>query len=363
MADYHDYDMNAEWERVISEVFNGDLQGALIDKATTVITAKKYLEGIYKGLGGNFSTVDYNTPDHGVLRNLERNVYQFAGAKNFQTLRALNDLLTDGEKVRTRGEFKKEARKALEKWNGYWLDAEYNTAINSAVNARKWGEFKQNAAIMPLLQFKIVKDEHTCPICVPFSDVVRPIDDPFWNYASPSLHFGDRCTILQLPDTSTPITEEVPGDEMIPKMFRVNIAKQQLAFPPDHPFYIGLPNRLNMEVMRAQRTEVKAWCKDNFAGKELPSVIGNIKVGMNGIKEAINQPHRDEWERNTALRSLDKLIKGATLSATADDAKGRLNKYFYLETIIDNRPNWIVVRENFKGEKHFYSIVDRIRPQ
>ena len=73
--------------------------------------------------------------------------------------------------------------------------------------------------------------------------MTRPITDPVWGYATPSLHFGDRCTIEQLPETTATITQEVPPPDGIPKMFRVNLAREQLAFPPDHPYYIGVPKR------------------------------------------------------------------------------------------------------------------------
>lgn len=247
------FDMDAEWTRVVQQVFAGKLKSGVIDVVTAVATAKRYMQAVFEGTGTNFDKVDYTSPDHELLRNLERNVYQFAGAKNYQTIRALNDLLRDGDRLRTRAEFKREAVKSLTQWNGVWLDTEYQTAVNSAVNARKWQEFNERADIMPLLQFKVVKDERLCPICMPFADMVRPINDPVWDYATPSLHFGDRCTILQLPDTTTPITTDVPGEDGIPKMFRVNFAKQQLAFPDDHPYYNGVPQRVLDDMLANRR--------------------------------------------------------------------------------------------------------------
>lgn len=237
-------------------MFDGELKAGSIDYATAVSTAQNFFSAVVKGFGADFSSVDYTSPDYGLLRNLERNCYQFAGAKNYQTLRQLNDLLRDGDRLRGRNEFKREARKVLDEWNGMWQDTEYNTAVNSAINARKWAEFDTRKDIMPLLQFKIVKDERTCPICKPFADMIRPVSDPVWNYATPSLHFGDRCTILQLPDNSKPVTEEVPPPDAIPKMFRVNLAKEQLAFPPDHPYYIGVKKReLEKFVKQNERKE------------------------------------------------------------------------------------------------------------
>lgn len=235
--------VGAEWERVIEQVYDGELRVGMIDRVTAITTAQHYFKGVTQGFGGDFSAIDYKSPDYGLLRNLERNCYQFAGAKNYQALRQLNDLLRDGDRLRTRNEFKKEARKLLHEWNGHWQDTEYNTAINSAINARKWQEFDGRKHIMPLLQFKIVGDEHTCGICKPFEDMTRPVDDPVWNYATPSLHFGDRCTITQLAEATAEITAEVPAPDGIPELFRVNLAKEQLAFPPKHPYYKRVSKR------------------------------------------------------------------------------------------------------------------------
>lgn len=237
------------WQELLNNMYDGQVKPGTIHHATALATAKEYMKGIVQGFGTTLSKLDTESPDYGVLKNLQQNVYQFAGAKNYQTLRALNDLLRDGDRLRTRSEFMKEARNVLTEWNANWQKTEYDTAVNSAINARKWNDFVKQKDLMPLLQFKIVKDERTCPICLPFADMVRPITDPVWNYATPSLHFGDRCTILQLPDDRVPISPEVPPADGIPKMFRVNLAKEQLAFPPGHPYYKGVPKKMLREFV------------------------------------------------------------------------------------------------------------------
>lgn len=255
MADATPQEPTEDWQRVIDQVFAGELNAGVIDTATAIITAQNFFKAVTEGFGANLNEVDYDSPDYGLLNNLRRNCYQFAGAKNYQTLRQLNDLLQDGDRLRGRQEFKNEARMLLSEWNGTWQDTEYKTAVNSAINARKWQEFETRKHIMPLLQFKIVKDERTCPICKPFADMIRPISDPVWAYATPSLHFGDRCTILQLAEANGPITEEVPPPDAIPKMFRVNLAKEQLAFPDGHPYYIGVPKSKLSKFVNANQPE------------------------------------------------------------------------------------------------------------
>lgn len=352
---------NQDWERVIQQVYAGELRAGAIDRATALASAQEYIKAVHEGWGSNILDIDYNSPDYGLLRNLEKNCYQFAGAKNYHNLRQLNDLLRDGDRVRSRNEFKKEARKLVEEWNGHHQDTEYNTALNSATNARKWQEFESRSEIMPLLQFKVVRDESLCPICMPFADVVRPINDVFWNYATPSLHFGDRCTIIQLPDDTTPITDEVPSDEGVPKMFRVNLAKQQLAFPPDHPYYNGLPKQFDKEALKLQRVDVRNYAKQHFAGKTFESPIGDVKIGMSGIKEMLDQPHDHYYEKNNAVKYIDELLKKSMYDSSSDDAKRTFKQFHYLETRIAENRSWLVIRETNNGELHLHSIVDKMR--
>ena len=47
-------------------------------------TARTLLEGVYSGYGDNFTSVDWNTPDHLMLTRLTQNVFSFSAAKNCQ---------------------------------------------------------------------------------------------------------------------------------------------------------------------------------------------------------------------------------------------------------------------------------------
>lgn len=213
------------------------------------------MQGVFEGFGGGFDTIDYSTPDWGVLDNLERNVYTFSGAKNYQTIKQLTGLLKDGDRLRTFSEFRREAMPLLDEWNGIWKRTEYDTAMLGATNARNWERFEQQKHIMPLLRFVTVGDERVCAICHPYDGLTRPVDDPCWRYATPVLHFKDRCLLEQVPDANATMTphDKIPDGEGIPKMFRVNLAKEQLAFPPEHPYYDGVPKKLLKQFVKQNK--------------------------------------------------------------------------------------------------------------
>lgn len=218
----------------------------MIDEPTTRATAKDLMKGVVKGFGKGFDKINYNSPHHEALKHLEKNVYQFSGAKNYQQLKALTEALYDGNRLRTKKEFFDASKKIVTEFNVAWRDAEYDTAVSNSQMAAKWLVFEKNKHLMPYLKFVGVGDSHECAICWPFNNMVRHIDDPVWRYAMPTLHFRDRCTVIQLPSSEVEETpdSDVPGPDGIPKIFRVNCAKEALAFPPGHPYYKGVPKSI-----------------------------------------------------------------------------------------------------------------------
>lgn len=214
-----------------------------IDTGIAKTVAERLMKGIFEGFGGGFDSVAYDTPDYNLLANLERNVYQFSAAKNYQMLKQLTLALKEGERVRSYNEFEREATGIVDKYNRTWLRTEYESAVGGAQMAGKWMGFEQNESVLPMLQFLVAPGENVCPICKDFDKVIKPMNDPFWSYAYPLLHFKCHCDVIQVNNGRVTPAHETPGDENIPKMFRVNMAKEQLAFPPEHPYYEGVPKK------------------------------------------------------------------------------------------------------------------------
>jgi len=198
------------------------------------------MQGVYEGYGGNFTTIDYKTPHWNMLANIEKNVYQFSAAKNWHQLRDLTSALRDGDKIRSFSDFEKVARKVLDEYNGY-MRPEYNTAVSGALNAAKWVEFEKNKRSMPNLKYVTVGDTRVRLEHQLLDGIIRPKDDSFWGTHYPPLAWNCRCTALELPgnDEVTP-ADKIPYVE-IPKMFQVNLAKENLVFPKGSPYFDGCP--------------------------------------------------------------------------------------------------------------------------
>ena len=111
--------------------------------------------------------------------------------------------------------------------------------------------------------------------------------------------------------------------------------------------------------------ELRAWAKENLLGKVVfhTELAENIHFTSTGIKEFLNQPHKDYHAKNELIKEIDTIIPKSKLVDDAADIHGDTNKHFYyLETKIMEQPSYIVIRHTRKDNQYtLYSMVDKIR--
>ena len=223
-----------------------------LDQASVNAMAKQLWAGVEKGY--NLVAIDYDTPDKEMIRSLQKDVWQFSGAKNFQQMKAMSEMLVgpDG-KLRSFGDFKR-AVSPITNDHITWLRTEYKTAVASSQMAAKWVRIQRDKELFPLLQFNAVLDDRTTELCKSLDGVVLPVDDPFWRAYYPPNHFNCRSDVRQLRADEAKIT---PKDKInypdLPKMFLTNVAMDGLIFPKESPYYVGLPDEI-----RAQAETIRA---------------------------------------------------------------------------------------------------------
>jgi SPP1 gp7 family putative phage head morphogenesis protein len=233
-------DVMAESERILRAVFNNELRSGTIDQDLIIAVAEKLKSGVIKGFKNDVA-IDFNSPDYRMLLNLKKNVYGFSAAKNYQEILAMNNLLTDENgAVKSFDQFKADAMPLYEIYNTDYLKTEYNLAINGATAASRWVGFEENKEEMPLLMYQTVGDDRVRAEHRVLDRTIRPVGDSFWNVYYPPNGFNCRCTVNQIPQGTATPRADVPLPEIDP-MFRVNLAKKNLIFPPDHPYYDGCP--------------------------------------------------------------------------------------------------------------------------
>ena len=183
--------------------------------------AEKFWNAVQEGYGKGFADVQIGDTDYNTLAHLRKNVYHFSAAKNHAELKAITSkVVTDGGKVRTWAQFRKEAAKVTSVFRGSWMEAEYELAVAGGQMAGKWQEFKRTGDDT-MLRYSTVKDARVSDICKPLEGVTKPINDAFWNTYYPPNHFRCRCDVDRIPyNTEGTPADKTPAPE-IPKTFPV----------------------------------------------------------------------------------------------------------------------------------------------
>lgn len=233
-------DLLAIVTRIIENVFKGKLSFGKLDKKLFEFIKKRLVKAIEQGYEQAVTGVDFDTPDGAMLQKLADNQAVFAAHKNLSFIQDLNRALIDHDgKLRSFAEFKREALKIHEQYNIHWLRAEYQQSVSAAQAARKWVEIEEQKDLFPNLRYVTINDSNVRPSHQTLHNIVRPINDPFWDSFYPPNGWGCRCWILQEDEEVelTPIKQTenltLTDDE---QRFYNNVGKTGKVFA-SHPYF------------------------------------------------------------------------------------------------------------------------------
>lgn len=212
----------------------------LVPESLIKAYSAKLMEAILQGVADSGVDVE----DTNMLMALERNVYQFSAAKAFTQMKSLTQALLDEEgKLRTWSQFRNEALKINSEQVMQWLQAEYQNAVGCAQMASRWVDITSRAKDLPMLRYVTAGDDRVRPAHRAMNGITLPVNHPFWLSFYPPNGWGCRCDIQQGTWEATAETElYYPDDKEVPSMFRFNPGATRMAFPPSHPYFIGVPH-------------------------------------------------------------------------------------------------------------------------
>lgn len=240
-----------EIERVIYGIYSGIITVRSLDFATYQKVARKLSEGVYKGYGIHLDDTLYLSEDYLMLRSLKTNVYIFSAAKQYQQVRHMSSLLTEGDKIRPFSEFKKEATEVFKEYNVHHLTAEYNSAIAQSRSASQWVDIYNNRAVLPYLTYQTVGDGRVRPEHAMLNGITRKIQDPFWDKFMPPNGWNCRCDVSQHEEAKETDLTNFKTPDTVPDIFQFNAGKEKIVFSKKHPYFKVAP-------------QDKDWAKQNF---------------------------------------------------------------------------------------------------
>lgn len=182
-------------------------------------------------------------PVGALYSDLRQNIYLFSAAKQYTQVRELSDIISDIGENATFSDFKKEAEKVFEKFNKHHLKTEFFTAVGQAQSAADWLDADLTKELFPLLQYKTQQDQRVRPQHSILSNIVLPVDDPFWREYHPKNGFRCRCFTLKKSEGVITNMSEISLPKFkagsdFPPIFKMNPGRDKLIFDPStHPYF------------------------------------------------------------------------------------------------------------------------------
>lgn len=287
----------------------------------------------------------------------------------------------------------KDVEPMLDHHVGHWLRTEYNTAVTRTHQAADWKRFEENADIMPNLTWLPSTSAQPGADHKIYWGVTLPIDHPFWNSHRPGDRWGCKCSLENTDDEPTAIPDDTdPKRNQPADGLDTNPGKDGKLFSDSHPYIktatreakkavekymeerVNLPKPIKVKMetedkedLKQQRLIIRKWAADNLLNQsvDVEKLNAPVEFTMKGIKEALNQPHKNIIKKNEAIIDIVNLLKHGEhkLSKLDDKDNPMVNAYHYIKIEIEGITSYAVVREMVNGKLVFYSIVEKLRKE
>lgn len=203
------------------------------------------IEEVIKGFGSKLDELDPVSKEAVIMSNFTANVSEFTAAKTFHQVNEMQKrVFVGGRKVQFEV-FKKDAEKIYSLFNKTWQEVERRTALLQSIGARNWVDIDRDKDLFPLLMYQAINDERVRPEHEELDNIVRPVNDRFWDLYYPPNGWNCRCDVIQLSEGEREVTTKTKGDweiSSVDKVFRNNAAKSGKIFLDNHP-YFTVPER------------------------------------------------------------------------------------------------------------------------
>jgi len=200
-------------------------------------TGDLLIKSIYRIFGGSLGELEFGSQDYNMVKALKDNIYIFSGAKTFQQVKEMSSYLTEEGRVLSFNDFKKKALSVFEDYNSNFLKTEYNTAISQSQAASQWLDIEKNKDILPYLQYQTVSDGRVRKSHQELDNIIRRVDDKFWNNYYPPNGWNCRCNVIQLSEATETDIKGFKQPDDVPDLFMMNAGKDKVIFSDKHPYF------------------------------------------------------------------------------------------------------------------------------
>lgn len=230
-------------DEILQGIANGTINPESLPLNLYLIMAEKLESEFFKGYGRQWYQIEIESPDYISAQNFRTNIYRFSAAKTFQEVLDLQALIMDERGFfRPFEDFATDARRIYKDYNEAWMQSEWQTARASGQSVAQWQEIEDIKDIYPNLKYQTVGDDVVRPTHRKLDNIVRPVNDRFWDVHMPPNGWRCRCDTISV-SADEKVTEldadrrkELLAD--VDELFRFNPAKKQQVFDDSkHPYF------------------------------------------------------------------------------------------------------------------------------
>lgn len=224
-------DLEPTIKRIAQAIYDGKMSIGDVDETLIDKIAEDLLKGV--DIGWDLNT---DSDINGVKDRLDLNTFVFSGAKTYQQVKDMSQLLLDDQgQVKPFKQFLSDVLSLNKQYNKHYLLAEYNHAIASSQMASQWQEIWATRQELPYLRYETAGDDRVRVSHQALDQITKPVEDPFWDTYYPPNGWNCRCDVIQ---TSRPGDDTDPIDtDPVEPMFRYNVGKHGVIFPERHPMF------------------------------------------------------------------------------------------------------------------------------
>ncbi|MDO4763847.1 MAG: ADP-ribosyltransferase [Flavobacteriaceae bacterium] len=181
---------------------------------------------------------------------LEKDVFIFSGLKTHSQLTEARSFLKDSKgNITPYHLFEQKVLKLNEKYNRYYLEAEYEFAVHSAQSAANWANLQENTERY-WLEYRTAGDERVRASHASLNGICLPKNDAFWTEYYPPNGWRCRCVAVEVLAREKTISDPQKAKELGDKattqisangknklaMFRFNPGAEKKVFPPNNTY-------------------------------------------------------------------------------------------------------------------------------
>ena len=237
-------------ERIAKDTYEGKIKPGQLDPGHVLKTYEELNQGAKGGYGKNWQVNQATGRLSPEVEQMQKNIFRFSGAKNATMLKQINDLLEKDGKQRSWNDFKQDVLKLNGSYNKNYLQAEFQTAKQAGKMAALWADYEDNKTLFPNLKYKTQGDKRVREEHDRLKDIIKPIDDKFWDSFYPPNGWRCRCYVVQTAEDIT-TDKDMPtiNDNDVKPEFKINVGKTGQIFKEGtenggkpHPYFALVKN-------------------------------------------------------------------------------------------------------------------------